>query len=190
MAIVHWIILALWFVFLAYWAIAAIGVKRNIVGTPWWKRSSLRLSFLVLVIVVLSVPALHRVLRPAQAREAGSVLMGAIGAALVALGLGLAVCARTYLGRNWGSPMSRKEDAELVTGGPYASIRHPIYTGIILAMLGTTIGEGIDWLLPLVLTAAYLIYSARREEEFMCQKFGERYQAYMLRTKMIVPFVL
>jgi protein-S-isoprenylcysteine O-methyltransferase Ste14 len=58
----------------------------------------------------------------------------AAGAALWALGF-VAISARRYLGRNWGMPMSRKEQPELITSGSYAVIRHPIYTGLILAML-------------------------------------------------------
>jgi len=65
------------------------------------------------------------------------VLMGGVGVALCALGIGLAIWARTYLGRNWGMPMSRKENPELVTSGPYAYVRHPIYTGLLIAMLGS-----------------------------------------------------
>lgn len=118
------------------------------------------------------------------------MLMGAIGAVCTALGIGLAIFARAYLGRNWGVPMSRKENPELVTGGPYAFIRHPIYAGVILAMLGSMIGESVYWTLPLILFGAYFIYSARREEQLMSTQFPEQYPSYIKRTKMFVPFVL
>ncbi len=190
MTIVRWIIPALWLVFLAYWAIAAVGVKRNVVAAAWWKYAALRLAIAACVIVPLAVPPVRRALRLAQAHVAGGPLMGALGALLVGLGVGLAIFARVYLGRNWGTPMSRKENPELITGGPYAFVRHPIYSGIILAMFGTAIGLSVVWLLPLILSVPYFIYSARREEEFMCQQFGETYRAYMRRTKMLVPFVL
>ena len=98
--------------------------------------------------------------------------------------------ARVYLGRNWGMPMSRKEHPELVTGGPYAVVRHPIYTGIILAMLGSAIGESLFWALPLMLFAAYFVHCARQEEELMRAQFPDQYPDYMRRTNMIVPFVL
>jgi protein-S-isoprenylcysteine O-methyltransferase Ste14 len=190
MTIARWMIPALWLVFLAYWAISAIGAKRNVAATPWWKLSVLRLPIVALVVVLLTVPEVRRTLRLVQAHMANTALAGAIGTLLVGLGVGLAIFARAYLGRNWGTPMSRKENPELVTGGPYAFVRHPIYSGIILAMFGTMIGLSVVWALPLVLFAPYFIYSARREEEFMCQQFGETYRAYMRRTKMLVPFVL
>jgi protein-S-isoprenylcysteine O-methyltransferase Ste14 len=189
MTVLHWIIPALWLIFLAYWAVSAIGVKRNVEATAWWNQGALRLSIVVLIIIAFSVPEVRRALRLAQA-HAGGALTGAIGTVLVGLGVGLAIFARTYLGRNWGTPMSRKENPELITGGPYAFIRHPIYTGIFLAMLGSTIGESVIWVLPLVLGGTYFIYSAWREEEFMCRQFPEEYRAYRHCTKMFVPFVL
>jgi len=69
-------------------------------------------------------------------------------------------------------------------------VRHPIYSGIILAMLGSAIGESVIWALPLVLFAPYFLYSARREEELMREQFPAQYPDYMRRTKMIVPLVL
>ncbi|HLG81255.1 MAG TPA: isoprenylcysteine carboxylmethyltransferase family protein [Bradyrhizobium sp.] len=194
MTIAHRIIPALWLVFAAYWAIAAFGVKRNAEPVAWWKQILPRLAIAALVIVALTIPPLRHALRDAlrlvQVHAADGALMGTIGTMLVGLGIGLAIFARVHLGRNWGMPMSKKENPELVTGGPYALVRHPIYSGIILAMLGTALGLSIIWALPLIVFIPYAIYSARREEEFMCQQFGETYRAYMRRTSMLVPFVL
>jgi protein-S-isoprenylcysteine O-methyltransferase Ste14 len=83
--------------------------------------------------------------------------------------------------------MSRKEQPELVTSGPYALIRHPIYTGLSLAMLGSAIVLNISWLLLLVPVGAYFVYSARREETVMLQLFPEQYAAYRGRTGMLAP---
>jgi protein-S-isoprenylcysteine O-methyltransferase Ste14 len=190
MTFIRWIISALWLVFLVYWAIAAIGVKRNVKAAPWWKYPALRLGIAALLIASLSIPAVRRALRLVHADAGHSLLLGAIGALLVAAGIGLAIFARAYLGRNWGTPMSRKLDPELITGGPYAFIRHPIYSGIILAMVGAAVGLSIVFVVPLIVLIPYFIYSARREEEFMCEQFGETYRAYMRRTRMLVPFVL
>jgi protein-S-isoprenylcysteine O-methyltransferase Ste14 len=190
MTIFQWIIPALWLAFAAYWGITALGAKRSIGTTAWWTQSLLRLGIAVLTLLAFHLFGMDHALRLVQAYQMHSVILGAIGSVCVLLGLGLAVYARLYLGRNWGMPMSRKEDPELVTGGPYARVRHPIYTGIILAMLGSAIGESIFWAVPLVLFAAYFIHSARREEELMREQFPAQYPAYMRRTKMIVPFVL
>lgn len=69
--------------------------------------------------------------------------MRAAGVALVLCGLGTAVWARISLGRNWGMPMSEKEEPELVTSGPYGVVRHPIYSGIVLATVGTALVAGL-----------------------------------------------
>ena len=83
--------------------------------------------------------------------------------------------------------MSQKEQPELVTSGPYAFIRHPIYTGLIVAMLGSAMGVSVLWALLLVLIGPYFIYSARREETIMLQLFPEQYAVYMARTGMLAP---
>ena len=184
----HQIIIGLWGVFVAYWAISAMNAKRNIGGINW-RLALVRVGVFVLLLTALRFTGARRVWQLATAQTA-SPLLGAIGVVLVFLGIGLAIYARVYLGRNWGMPMSRKENPELVTNGPYATVRHPIYSGIILAMLGSAIGDHVYWTLPLVLSVPYFIYSARREEELMLAQFAERYRDYMRHTKMIVPFVV
>jgi protein-S-isoprenylcysteine O-methyltransferase Ste14 len=184
------IIPALWLLWVVYWMISAAFAKRNVGRPTKWKHIAARFGILVLVVIALSSSTLRHGLRVAQQFQASHALMATIGTILVALGLGLTVCARIRLGRNWGSPMSQKEDPELITGGVYAYVRHPIYSGIILAMIGSAIGHSVAWTLPLVLTGAYFIYSARREEEALCRQFPESYPAYMRRTKMLVPYVL
>jgi protein-S-isoprenylcysteine O-methyltransferase Ste14 len=190
MTIFQRIIPALWLVFAVYWGISALLAKRNVGRTPWWRQSALRGVVIALLAVAIHVFGKDHGLRAAQSYQMHSAILGAIGAALVLLGVGLAIFARVYLGRNWGMPMSRKADPELVTGGPYAYVRHPIYTGIIIAMLGSAIGLSFYWILPLIFFSPYFIHSARREEALMCEQFPAQYPDYMRRTNMIVPFVL
>jgi protein-S-isoprenylcysteine O-methyltransferase Ste14 len=150
MTIYIWLIDVLWLVFVAYWGIAAIRAKRN-VGRPLWSREiGLRLAVIVLVLLALRVPIVRQALRHAQEHVTSSAVSGAIGVMCCVLGIGLAMWARVHLGRNWGMPMSRKQNPELVTTGPYAFVRHPIYTGIILAMFGSMIGES-----PFLVIAAH-----------------------------------
>jgi protein-S-isoprenylcysteine O-methyltransferase Ste14 len=86
--------------------------------------------------------------------------------------------------------MSRKVDPELVTTGPYHTIRHPIYTGIILGMVGTAIAVSWYWLIAVVAMGAYFLYSAVIEERDMAAQFPATYPDYKRSTKMLVPFVL
>jgi protein-S-isoprenylcysteine O-methyltransferase Ste14 len=183
----HRIIAGLWLLFVAYWAVAAMGAKRNAGGRLWRGGIGLRLVVILLIAVVVRSPALREFLAETQRAAGHSDILGWTGVVLCALGFGLAINARWHLGRNWGMPMSRKEQPELVTSGPYAFIRHPIYTGLILAMLGSAIGVNIFWALMLVPVGAYFIYSARREETVMLQLFPEQYAAYMARTGMLAP---
>lgn len=181
------IIAGLWLIFVAYWAVAAVGAKRNASGRLWRRRIGLRLVVILLIAAVLRSPSQRQFLAETQRAASHSDILGWSGVVLFLVGFGLAIIARWYLGRNWGMPMSRKEQPELVTGGPYAHLRHPIYTGLILAMLGSAIGVNISWALVLVPVGAYFIYSARREETVMLELFPEQYAAYMARTGMLVP---
>jgi len=190
MPIFHWIILALWLVFIVYWGISALTAKRSVGRVAWWRHLAVRLAIAVLIIIAAQVPTVRHALQAALHQHPGNMLVQAIGTLLVGLGVAFAIAARVHIGRNWGMPMSRKEDPELVTGGPYALVRHPIYTGILTALLGSVIGYNLLGLPVLLLAALYFIYSARREEALMCEQFPAQYPAYMQRTKMLLPFVL
>ena len=115
--------------------------------------------------------------------------MQAIGLVIFLLGLALAIWARVYLGRNWGMPMTEKADPELVTTGPYSTIRHPIYSGLILAMVGTAVAISLYWLIAVVLLGAYFIYSAVMEERYMAGLFPDTYPRYKQATKMLIPYI-
>ena len=187
MSLHRWIIAGLWLLFVAYWAVAAVGAKRTATGRRWRREVGLRLVVILLIIALLQSRSLRQFLVQTQRSASHSDLLGWTGVALCLLGIGLAINARRHLGRNWGLPMSRKEQPELITSGPYALIRHPIYTGLILAMLGSALGVNVFWALLLVPVGAYFIYSARREETVMLQLFPEQYAAYITRTGMLAP---
>jgi protein-S-isoprenylcysteine O-methyltransferase Ste14 len=85
--------------------------------------------------------------------------------------------------------MSQKADPELITTGPYRSIRHPIYSGVILAMIGTTIAVSLSWLVWVVVLGACFACSAIVEERFMAGRFPDSYPQYKRSTKMLIPFI-
>ena len=187
MTLQRWIITGLWLVFLAYWAVAAVGTKRTARRHLWPMGIALRLVVILLIAAVLRFRSLRQLLAEMQRSASHSVILGWTGVALCLLGFGLAISARWHLGRNWGMPMAHKEQPELVTSGPYARIRHPIYTGLILAMAGSAMGVSVFYAPLLVLVGAYFIYSARREEAVMLQLFPQEYAAYMTRTGTLAP---
>jgi protein-S-isoprenylcysteine O-methyltransferase Ste14 len=192
MTIYNALILATWLVFAVTWAGSARWTKhRRNSGRAWLREIALRL--VLVVVVVLAIHFLHLSHAFLGARFYAvnrNPVASLAGAVLCATGVGLAMTARYYLGRNWGMPMSHKDDPELVVTGPYAAIRHPIYAGMLLAITGSAIGLSIFWILPLLAAAPYFIYSARQEEIYLLAEFPNQYPAYMKRTKMLLPWLL
>ncbi|HEX4009318.1 MAG TPA: isoprenylcysteine carboxylmethyltransferase family protein [Solirubrobacteraceae bacterium] len=168
-----------WLVFWVYWLISAAGAKKAVGG---------RVRPPGLIIIVLVGAALRVFHTGGYAVH--STVAQVIGAVVFAAGLALAVWARLYLGRNWGMPMTHKEEPELVTSGPYRFVRHPIYSGILLGMVGTALATNLWWLIAFLMTGAYFVHSARVEEGIMAKTFPDAYPSYRMQTKMIIPFVL
>jgi protein-S-isoprenylcysteine O-methyltransferase Ste14 len=88
-----------------------------------------------------------------------------------------------------GNADVHEEDPELVTSGPYRTIRHPIYTGILLALIGSAIALSVWWLIAVALIGGYFIYSAFVEERNMTRLFPSAYPEYQQSTKMLIPFI-
>jgi protein-S-isoprenylcysteine O-methyltransferase Ste14 len=183
MYVIDYVIYSLWIVFWLAWLVAALSAKRT-ARSRMGQFVGLRLATFVVVYLLIR----FGVLKGHHAIVSSPVLQG-VGMALFLIGLGLAVWARVHLGRNWGTPMSEKLDAELVTTGPYRYIRNPIYSGIILAGIGTTVAISLYWLVAVVLMGAYFVYSATVEEQTMERLFPTTYPEYKRSTKMLIPFV-
>jgi protein-S-isoprenylcysteine O-methyltransferase Ste14 len=192
MTIFSWLVFALWLALLAYWVLSATAVTRS-TGCRWiwWREIAMRLGFFALVVLAVRIAVASGVLPNAGLYAFNSsMILGLIGFVCALLGGGLAIAARACLGRNWGGPTTNEKDAELVTTGPYALVRHPLYSGLLFAILGSAIGQSVLWLLPLIVYGPYFIQGARREEKLLIDRFPDRYPAYMKRTKMLLPFVL
>jgi protein-S-isoprenylcysteine O-methyltransferase Ste14 len=182
MDVVSIIILVAWIIFWIYWLASAVNVKT---GRARWGQFA---GFRVAAILILLLLVRAKVFK-GHAVTHDDWLEG-IGLAIFVAGLALAVWARLYLGRNWGTPMSQKDEPELVTTGPYRKVRHPIYSGIILAMVGTAVAISVYWLIAVALLGTYFIYSAFMEERYMAGQFPDSYPGYKRSTKMLIPFVL
>ena len=171
-----------WAAFWLYWLVAAFSMKS---GRVRWSHA-LRVRALIALVVFFLVR--FGAFRGHGVK--GDPLRAGIGLVLFALGLGFAVWARVHIGRNWGTPMTQKDEPELVTSGPYHLVRHPIYSGILAAGVGTAVALNWMWLTVVALAAVYFIYSAVVEERYLTERFPNTYPVYKRSTKMLVPFVL
>jgi protein-S-isoprenylcysteine O-methyltransferase Ste14 len=171
----------IWAAFWLYWLVAAFSMKRGRV--PWSRELRIRAVIVVIVILLVRVGAFRNHDLNTDPWRAG------LGLGLFALGLGFAIWARLNIGRNWGTPMTQKDDPELVTSGPYHLVRHPIYSGVLLAGVGTAVALSWMWLVAVLLAGIYFVYSAIVEERYLTKQFPDTYPAYKHSTKMLVPFV-
>ena len=177
-----------WIAFIVYWRIKAIGTKTNQRREPDAAGIVRTLTF-VIVIVLLSttripLPWLYRQLWPV------GLWPFWIGAVITVAGLLFAVWARHHLASNWSSSVTIKQGHELITTGPYAVVRHPIYTGILTGFLGTVIAlSQVRGLIGFVLIFSVLWTKLRKEEEWMRSQFGETYTAYADKTSALVPYL-
>jgi protein-S-isoprenylcysteine O-methyltransferase Ste14 len=172
-----------WIVFWAYWLVMAFTAKAE--QSRWTRFAGVRVGLILVVLLLFRL----RVFKVHGAVTSNPWLLG-VGLAVFVFGLALAVWARVYLGRNWGMPMSRKADPELVTTGPYRRIRHPIYSGVILGMVGTAIAFSPYWLNAVAILGAYFLFSALIEERTMAKLFPAAYPPYKRATKMLIPYIL
>jgi protein-S-isoprenylcysteine O-methyltransferase Ste14 len=171
-----------WAAFWLYWLVAAFSMKRG--RHPWSRELRIRAIIAVVVILLIRLGAFRGHSLNTDPWRAG------IGLVLFALGLGFAISARLHIGRNWGTPMMQKDEPELVTSGPYHLVRHPIYSGILTAGVGTAVALSWLWLTAVALAGVYFLYSAMVEERDMTDQFPDSYPVYKHSTKMLVPFIL
>ncbi len=180
-----------WIVFLLYWQIiqaAATKVKTTLRREPSASGLLRALTFLIVIVLLsttrIPLPWLYRQLWPS------GLWSFWIGAAVTVVGLLFAVWARQHLGSNWSRSVTIKQDHELITTGPYALVRHPIYTGILAGFLGTAIAlSQVRGVIGFVLIFVVLWAKLRMEEEWMRSEFGEAYAAYACRTAALVPYL-
>jgi protein-S-isoprenylcysteine O-methyltransferase Ste14 len=178
----------LWLLWLVFWIVAALRTKPTREREPAWQR--MVLLIVLLVAAVLLAARHYRGVLTLRLIGGGWVRYW-IAVALVVLGLGFSIWARVVLAGNWSGWVTVKEGHELIQRGPYAHIRHPIYTGVLLALLGSGLAAGqLRGLVAFVIAFAGLFFKLRTEERVMQREFGERYSAYRARSWALIPFLL
>ncbi len=174
--------LVLWLSWAAYWIIAARSTPRS----ASLERSASR--FLHLGAALISLLLL--LTKPLQIEIPGGLLVSLVGDLVTGLGLVIAIGARVHLGANWSGRIELKDGHRIVRTGPYGWVRHPIYSGIVVAITGSALasGELTALLAPAIMLAAYL-RKIRMEETVLLRTFGTEHEAYRREVKALVPFV-
>lgn len=182
------IVLGSWWLFILFWAAMAVRTKKTVHRQS---RSEQRPYVWLLLIGTLLIGGVTRFMGPLGIIARPLLRPGTLqwpAAAAAALGVALAIWARTTLGRNWSGSITLKEDHELVTGGPYAAIRHPIYTALLLLYLALVL---LIVSPSAIIGFALVIWSCwvklKHEEALMLQQFPDSYPGYMARSKRLLP---
>ena len=179
------------FCFLAaffYIAVNAFRNKRALkVRLDWRWRI---IIFAIVLLVIREIPARIKT-HHLSTQTLPALPVGILADAIALAGLIVVVWARTVLGGNWSPFVEIKENHELIRTGPYKYVRHPMYSGLILIMLGTAIwvNHPVIWLIFLASIFGFL-FKAQREEKLLAEHFKEEYNDYRNKTKALIPFIL
>lgn len=178
----------IWSLWTLLWLVFARNVKLTVRRQAALPRL-LNIALLICAAALLGVPRLPvhglmvRILPGAQWQ-----LWTTLGGAVTLVGLLFTAWARFHLGRNWSGVAAVKADHELIVGGPYRWVRHPIYSGLTLAFVGTAMAIG-QWRGMVAVELALIAFGHRIlvEERFMRQQFGAAYDTYARRVRALVP---
>lgn len=177
-----------WLALLLVWVVKALGTKRTIQRQSRASRllhgGILALGAYLLFARQTGIPLLDHQLSPVN------VSMALAGFVVALLGVAFSVWARLILGGNWSGVVTVKENHTLVRQGPYRIVRHPIYTGILLALIGSALQRGAIrcWMAVIICGFGFWL-KTQIEERFMVQKFGEEYLHYRHEVKALAPFI-
>jgi protein-S-isoprenylcysteine O-methyltransferase Ste14 len=180
----RYVLIGCWIAFAVYWLVASFDVKKA--AETQGARSILCFRLMQIANFILLAGVIPY--RPFNLVLWSSSATSIIGAASCVLGTAFAIWARRTLAANWSSSVTFKESHELITHGPYRFARHPIYSGLMLMMLGTVLVLGrLDSLIAFVTRGILYVFKIRREERVMHQHFPNQYETYRARVRALVP---
>lgn len=184
----RYLIEGMWISWIAYWIWASRNAKPTARREPLASRLlhlvPLALAVLLLVADRVPIAILNKRLFPWTPWQFWLAVL------VTAAGMLFTVWARVHLGRNWSGVVTIKEGHELIDTGPYALVRHPIYTGLLVAIFGSAMARS-EWrgALAVLISLAALWHKLRLEERWMSERFGEQYAAYRRRVPALIPFL-
>ncbi len=163
-----------------------IGARARWLGVPWF--------YLVITLLFLGICRFGWVSIPLSISPKTQTALLALGSLLYFPGLSITLWGRLALGRNYfvSSALAVRlfQDHQLITSGPYAIVRHPMYLGLIVAALGSLLIYLTWTTLFFAATAPFLMFRARREEQLLSVAFGDAWTHYCERVPMLIPGLL
>jgi protein-S-isoprenylcysteine O-methyltransferase Ste14 len=182
------LIMVPWIGWAVYWIVAARHTSTNQQTESLLTGASYRV-LLILGIALLASSGYHLIpANPLLWPQSGVTL--AIGLCLAGSGVSIAVWARRHLGKYWSGRITLKVDHHVIQSGPYAFVRHPIYSGILLALLGTVISIGtVLSCIALALMFVSFVLKLTLEERWLCAHLGAEYKEYRRRVKALIPCI-
>jgi protein-S-isoprenylcysteine O-methyltransferase Ste14 len=186
----HWLIWnlvpAMWLAWCLYWSISAVNAKPNVRRESLISRASHVLP-LTAGILLVALPHLPSPLFATRILPR-TIATYWVGVGMIFLGLAFAVWARRHLGTNWSGTVTVKENHVLIRTGPYAWARHPIYTGLLAAVLGTAVARGeLRGVWSLAICTVAFVIKLRIEERWMREVFGAEYERYSAEVPALIP---
>jgi len=180
------IVLAAWLAFAIFWLVEGVKARTAEKREPPGER----LAHILLMTVAFYLVFPHRIrfgildLRPLPRDP----WIATLGVALTCAGVAFAMWARHHIGQYWSARVSIVSEHKLIRSGPYARIRHPIYTGMLLALVGTAlVVNRYRAVLGLAIALVGFIRKARKEEAFLAARFGEEFEEHRRQTGFLLP---
>jgi protein-S-isoprenylcysteine O-methyltransferase Ste14 len=169
-----------------FWISNAFSTKKTLKNSGGW---GMRITAIIAISLVFIIINSKNFLNINVWRQTPTILITAD--IITFLGLITMIWARKTLGKNWSANIVLKESHELITNGPYAYVRHPIYSGLILMVLGITIYSGnFVWIIFFIIFFCGAYYKGIKEEELLIEHFPQTYPDYKFRVKALIPHIL
>jgi protein-S-isoprenylcysteine O-methyltransferase Ste14 len=175
-----------WLVFLAWWIVAGLSAKKiERHEPPGEKLLRILASVAAWYLLYENDPRFGFLNRRFLPRRLWIFI---VGAALTWAGIAFAIWARSHIGRYWSASVALKAEHELIRTGPYARIRHPIYTGMLMALAGTAIAVGrYRGIVAFAIILVSFIWKSKREEALLAGQFGPAFQDHRSHTGFFLP---
>ncbi len=175
-----------WLIFLAYWIFAGLRVNKMERTEHAGERAARILVNLAAFILLYGNDPRFGILNQRFVPERAWIF--AAGSALTFAGIAFAIWARYHIAQYWSASVSLRAGHQLIRTGPYARIRHPIYTGMLLAVAGTALAIGrYRGLVALAVVLACFTWKSKREERLLASQFGSAFDEHRRHTGFFLP---